>query len=352
MRAKELKAYILEDKDRLYTILKNAGFHDFKENVEEIRCALPDMTNSTGVMIKLNETLYTSLFELGYTGDLFGALAVVLKTDFRDVISYIDTLLGISNQGKPRFKDPLQALKSLSRGHSSSTLLSGNRLYDASFMNRFVAGPHHKLIEEGILPQVANEFDIRFDPFRDRIVFPHYDWIHTDKVVGVQGRTLQSPEEMEILGTAKYWNYIKHFRKSSNLYGFSNLHDRLDEMKMLIIFEGEKSVLKEYTFSNGQGMSVALGGHSISTQQAEFILAHTPADCEVVLAFDKDVMVKETEGEKYIRAEAKKLMPFKKVSYIYDTYNLLGEKDSPIDKGYKVWKYLLKWRKQFSEIKS
>ena len=62
--------------------------------------------------------------------------------------------------------------------------------------------------------------------------------------------------------------------------------------------------------------------------------------------------MKETEGEKYIRAEAKKLMPFKKVSYIYDTYNLLGEKDSPIDKGYKVWKYLLKWRKQFSEIKS
>ena len=62
MRAKELKAYILEDKERLYTILRNAGFHDFKENVEEIRCALPDMTNSTGVMIKLNETLYTSLF--------------------------------------------------------------------------------------------------------------------------------------------------------------------------------------------------------------------------------------------------------------------------------------------------
>lgn len=77
-------------------------------------------------------------------------------------------------QGKPRFKDPLQALKSLSHGRGSATSFSGNKLYDARFMNRFIAGPHHKLIEEGILPQVANEFDIRFDPFRDRIVFPHH----------------------------------------------------------------------------------------------------------------------------------------------------------------------------------
>lgn len=352
MRTKELKRYILEDRDRLYIVLKNAGFHDFKENNEEIRCALPDMSNATGVMIKLNESLHTALFELGYSGDLFGALAVVMKTDFRDVMSYIETLLGISNQGAMHFEDPLRELRALSHAIPYSGENVGNKLYDASFMNRFVSGVHHNLIEEGISPQVARKFDIRFDPFRDRIVFPHYDWVHTEKIVGVQGRTTQSAEEMEILGTAKYWNYIKHFRKSANLYGFSNLHGQLDKTKMLIIFEGEKSVLKEYTFNRGQGTSVALGGHSISPQQVDFILSHTPTDCEVVLAFDKDVMVKETEGEEYIRSEAKKFMPFKKVSYIFDKYNLLGEKDSPIDKGYKVWKYLLKWRKEFSAIKS
>ena len=54
MRAKELKGYILENRDRLYTVLKNAGFHDFKESNEEIRCALPNMSNATGVMVKLN----------------------------------------------------------------------------------------------------------------------------------------------------------------------------------------------------------------------------------------------------------------------------------------------------------
>ena len=352
MRAKELKGYILENRDRLYTVLKNAGFHDFKESNEEIRCALPNMSNATGVMVKLNESLHTALFELGYSGDLFGALGVVMKTDFRDVMSYIETLLGIPNQGAVHFEDPLRELRALSHATPYSGEGAGNKLYDASFMNRFVPGVHHSIIEEGISPQVARQFDIRFDPFRDRIVFPHFDWAHTDKIVGVQGRTTQSAEEMGILGTAKYWNYIKHFRKNANLYGFNNLHGRLDKTKMLIIFEGEKSVLKEYTFSGGQGTSVALGGHSISPRQVEFILAHTPAHCEIVLAFDKDVMAKDTEGEEYIRSEAKKFVPFKKVSYIFDKYNLLGGKDSPIDKGYKVWKYLLKWRKEFIEIKS
>ena len=64
MQAKELKQYILDDTDRIYTLLRNANFHDFRQNSEEIRCALPNMINPTGVMIKLNNSLYTSLFEL------------------------------------------------------------------------------------------------------------------------------------------------------------------------------------------------------------------------------------------------------------------------------------------------
>ena len=110
-------------------------------------------------------------------------------------------------------------------------------------------------------------------------------------------------------------------------------------------------MLKEYTSKQGEGCSVALGGHSISKQQVDFILKSTPINCEIVLAFDKDVMTKEFEGEDYIRAEAQKFSPFRSVSYIWDKYDLLGEKDSPVDRGVKIWKYLLKWREKFDAVK-
>lgn len=72
VEAKKLKQYIAEDKDRIYKLLENADFHDFTEKGEEIRCAFLDYTNKTAVMVKTDETLYTSLFELGFNGDLFG----------------------------------------------------------------------------------------------------------------------------------------------------------------------------------------------------------------------------------------------------------------------------------------
>ena len=100
--------------------------------------------------------------------------------------------------------------------------------------------------------------------------------------------------------------------------------------------------------SRGDGVSVALGGHSISEQQVDFILRKLPANGEVIIAFDHDVMTKEQEGEEYILNQAKKFSPFRKTSYIFDSYNILGEKDSPIDKGKVIWDHLLKWRKFLS----
>lgn len=346
MQAKELKQYILDDTDRIYTLLRNANFHDFRQNSEEIRCALPNMTNPTGVMIKLNNSLYTSLFELGYSGDLFGALGVVLEKSFSEVMRWVHSLLGLSNgYKKDDILDPLATLIKLSGNHKSEQQFTSNKLYDQSVLNKFVNGIHRSIIEEGITPDVARKFNIMYDPHMDRVIFPHFDWEDFTKVVGVQGRTTLSKVEIEMTGTPKYWNYIKHYRKALNLYGFNQASENVKESKQIILFEAEKSVLKQFTFTNCEGNSVALGGHTISDNQVDFILRKLPSDGEVILAFDHDVMTKENEGERYIINQAKKFSIFRKTSYIFDTYNILGEKDSPIDCGKKKWDYLFKWRK-------
>lgn len=348
MEAKKLKEYILDDIDRLYRVLNNYGFHDIKKLNGEIRCALPEGTNPTGVMIKLNENMYTAMFELGFTGDIFGAIGEVEDKTFKRVMEEVHSLFGLPMKGSANqvTVDPLKMLKQFASIDPYTSFEKENKKYGADILNKYIPEVPASVYEEGITPKVVRQFMLCYDTERDRVLFPHFDWEETDKVVGIKGRTILTAEEIEMTGVPKYWNYITGYRKMQNLYGFNFAKENLEACKMLVLFEGEKSVLKQFSFSNGKGNSVALGGHIISDKQVSFILKNTPADCEIVLAFDKDVMTKEAEGEEFIISQAQRFRPFKQVSYIFDKFNLLGEKDSPIDCGLKKWNYLLKWRKQ------
>lgn len=208
MQSKQLKNFLMTNPERIHRLLSTAGFHKITQRGNEIRCALPTMDNPTGVMIKLNETLYTALFELGYTGDLFGALEVVLQKEFKEVMSYIHSLFGIATSDRGNvFTDPLKELRQLS-GMNLSNSTSQNRLYDESFLNRFVLGVPKPLLEEGVSPNVIREFKVGYDPEQSRIIFPHFDWEHDRKLVGVKGRITEDSEVIKELGIPKYWNKI------------------------------------------------------------------------------------------------------------------------------------------------
>lgn len=347
MQAKELKEYISQDEDRLFSVLQASGFHDiWKASSGEIRCATPHGDNKTGVMIKVDPDLYTAIFSSDYSGDLLGAIQEVMDTTFSDVIVFVHNVLGIATNSQSKTKiDPLGELKGLAAKKIKRDRKS-NKKYSEAELGAFIHLPYKTLIEEGISPKVLDQFNICFDPKLNRIIFPHYDWEENDRIVGIKGRTIQTKEELELTGTPKYWNYLTGYKKSHNIYGYNITKQYISAYSNIILFEGEKSVLKEYTFNKGKGCSVALGGHSISNEQVNFILRNVPLDCEIIIAFDKDVMTKEEEGEQFLIKEAMKFRPFRKVSYIFDKYNLLDEKDSPIDKGFKVWQYLMKYRKE------
>lgn len=352
-----MKEYIHEDEDRLVKVLEAVGFHDiWRNSSNEIRCAVPNGTNRTSVAIKLEPDLFTSIYSTShtYSGDLLGAIQEVRREGFRDTMMFIHAVLGIaSSKGKvTKTHDPLALLKELSNGRRRSKYTHKENIkHEKTYLKRFVMLLHKSIIEEGISPKVGKMFDVCYDPELGRIIFPHYDWKETDKIVGIKGRTTLSAEVAEELDVQKYWNYIKGYQKTANLYGFNLAKQNLEEKKMIILFEGEKSVMKEFTYGNGVGCSVALGGHVISDEQVRIITQNTPHDCEVVIAFDKDVMMDHEKdngemyrGEEYLKEEAKKFTGLRKVSYIYDKHNLLDEKSAPIDCGIVKWRHLLKWR--------
>jgi DNA primase len=100
-----------------------------------------------------------------------------------------------------------------------------------------------------------------------------------------------------------------------------------------------------------------VGGHEISDVQVQILMRHLPTDVEIVIAFDKDVInMKDKQGnthdkdgnllgEMYLINQAKKFSKYRKASFIWDDKDLLEEKDSPIDKGYKVFHQLLEERR-------
>ena len=59
---------------------------------------------------------------------------------------------------------------------------------------------------------------------------------------------------------------------------------------------------------------------------------------EVIIALDKDVSIEE------VWHMCEKFYNIRKVSYIWDSWGLLGEKDSPADASNKIYNFLFKYR--------
>lgn len=351
MDAKSLKTFLASDPQRIEKVLENYGFEQFWTTNNEVRCAPPGSNNKTACSIKITEELYSSSYHgEGFHGDLFGLLQYTSKKTFSEILRDIKGMFGISGTSVTNKHIDLFAgvNKYLREGGAEYE----NKKFNKSILNKFIHMPHESFIAEGIAPDVLKMFDICFDVNKDRIVIPHYDWGEHDKVVGIVGRTTLESAVAKMVDVPKYWNYIKGYHKTNNLFGWNHSSKYLAEKKMLIIFEAEKSVMKQFTrVSDRHGYSVSIGGHEISESQVNFIIANTTADTEIVIAMDKDVMTMKDDdgnliGEQHIKDMCSGFIGFRKVSYIWDEFNLLGEKDSPIDRLVKVWNVLLKYRKE------
>lgn len=343
MQAKELKAYLLEDTDRIIKLLEKYGFHSILVGNNEIRCATPDGTNKTAVSIKLTENLYAMSYssEHDFKGDFFGLLQEFSDTHFLDVMRKIHNVFDLPYTAKGKEKKKLDLLKDIRKFKKGSRKTVDIGKYDISRLNNYIKKPHASMIEEAISPMVLDKYEIRIDIERDRMIFPHFSWDCDGSIVGLKARSLLSSEMCKEMNISRYTNVIKGFQNTNNLYGWNFAKENVYREKKVIFFEGEKSVLKHATIERGNSYAVAVGGHEISEMQRNFIIKNTSEDTEIIIAFDKDVM----KDEQYLIDTCKRFSRYRKASYIFDEYGVLGEKDSPIDKGAKRFSHLFRYRR-------
>lgn len=205
-------------------------------------------------------------------------------------------------------------------------------VFPDNYMDKFEKR-NDKLAEwekEGISRQSLDKFQVYYDRFSDRLVYPIRNL--QGNIVNIGGRTLDCQWKEKKL---RKYTYFSGWTEMNVLYGlFENLSYIL-EKKEVIIFEGCKSVLLADTW--GIHNTAALLTSHLNPHQFKILIK---LGCRVVFALDKDVRIRDDHN-------IKKLKRYVNIDYIYDSTDKLNAKDSPVDRGIEVFNFLYQNRLRY-----
>ena len=220
--------------------------------------------------------------------------------------------------------------------------------YDKSILDRF----NYNLkitpwLDEGISQEVIEHNKIGYYLGKDQITIPHFDI--NGRFVGLRGRSI-SELDCDLYGKYRPMYINKQMYNhplGMNLYNLNNSKDQIKIIKKVVIFEGEKSVLKYQTyFGMDNDISVACCGSSLSAYQVQ-LLQELGVE-EIIIAFDRQFQ--EIGDKEFLHLKNNllkirtKYKNFLKVSFMFDKKMLTGYKDSPIDCGKDIFLQLFKER--------
>lgn len=183
---------------------------------------------------------------------------------------------------------------------------------------------------EGISRASLDKFQVFYDSFSDRLVYPIRNF--DGKIVNIGGRTLDPMWKEKKL---RKYTYFANWGEMNVIYGlFENLGEIL-KRKEIIIFEGCKSVLLADTW--GIHNCGALLTSHLNPQQMKLL---AKLGVRVVFALDKEVRIRDDHN-------ISKLKQYVNVEYLWDKADLLNDKDAPVDKGREVFIKLYEQRLRY-----
>ena len=196
-------------------------------------------------------------------------------------------------------------------------------------------------IDEGISINSMFYYRITYDPINNCIIIPQFD--EEGMVVGVRGRFLDE-DTKDKYRPIIYNGVTLKCPTSSILYGYSQNKRALNMTKTCIIFEGEKSTLLMDTIYGKNNISVSVFGKNISRKQIKLLIDAGVSN--VRIAFDAEYKNQYEAKQKFeeYKKIANPLTTYFNVSIIIDFKGRLDYKDSPIDKGEKIFSELMKER--------
>lgn len=308
-------------------------FTDFTEKNGEYWALSPLKDENTPSFSVRKETNSFYDFSSGVGGGLITFIRRYYNCGYHEAVDKIREYVGAD--GDIQIKKKLSATRVAKRYSTSprnkKTLRTMPVLPD-DYMERFEKRTDKLAVweNEGISRETLDVYQVRYDAFSNRLVYPIRNT--EGKIVNVGGRTLD--DDWKEKGYRKY-TYFKPWEYGMQvIYGLYENMEFIQQKQQIIIFEGAKSVMMAH--SNGVKNSSALLTSHLNPFQQKMLIK---LGFDVVFALDNDICPKDDQN-------IKKLRQYLNIYYVQDTKNRLGAKDSPIDKGIDVFNELLDERRR------
>lgn len=261
-------------------------------------------------------------FSAGCGGNLLDFVMRYHNVSLVKAISILKKYANITEDGQTSGRMQATRIAKKFRSTSRPPRVSNASTLDPSYMERFeLRRDKLKLwLDEGISWEAILKFDVRYDAFDNRIVYPvkTYD----GDIISVCGRTCDPDYKAKKL---RKYTYFQSLGTIDTIFGFSDNKDAIMTKKEIILFEGAKSVMKAYGW--GIGNTAAILTSHLSPNQFSFLVKlGNLQGVRIVFALDADVDI--TRDENIMR-----LASYARVEWVKNVDGLLDDKDSPVDKG-------------------
>lgn len=273
--------------------------------------------------------------------DIFVLVGKVFGCDFPTSFRYICGKFGIRGDGEYLSADHVDTtfIRKFKKKEPQHVLTS----IPKTLLNSFYKLYHKFWIEDGITTKTMKKFNILFSIRENKIIIPHFDV--EDRLLGIRGRSLN---QEEVDAGKKYMPVFLHgeVRKhptGGNIYGLNKTKKDVIKHKTIILFESEKAVMQLDSMLPEMSIGGAISGSSLTNEQVKIL--HSLNIEHVVLALDREFTSKDDEifyKQKIMSGFVNKLIPYFKVSIMWDNEDLLKLKDAPTDQGVEV--FLQLWR--------
>ncbi len=272
-------------------------------------------------------------FSSGIGGNVLTFTRFYFKCGYAEAIQKLKEYAGFNGEIKSHEKlSATEIAKKYSRPQRKAKTSKSVILPD-DYMERFEKRDDKLAVweTEGISRTSLDKFQVYYDSFSDRLVYPIRN--PDGKIVNVGGRTLDKDWKEKKL---RKYTYFHSWGELATIYGLAENLDDIRRKGEIILFEGCKSVLIADTW--GIHNTGAILTSHLNPNQMKLL---AKLACKVVFALDKEVAIRDDHN-------IKRLKQFVKVEYIWDKDGLLDAKDAPVDKGLETWKKLyegrLTWR--------
>ena len=214
--------------------------------------------------------------------------------------------------------------------------------YSKGVLDCFIKKYPVEWLQDGISKEAMDKYNIRFSISQNKIIIPHYDV--NGRLIGIRGRALD-PYEIENVGkympirVEKTW-YTHPL--SLNLYGLYQNKENIRRRGICYLVESEKAVMQAESFTE-PNCCVAVCGSNFN-KFALSILIRECSPSEIIVCFDNE----EKEGEdKYFNklyTLCEKYKNYANFSFVYDRQGLTKLKESPTDRGERIFRELINRR--------